>query len=230
MAASAQQIRANRANAQLSTGPSDTSRTKFNGARHGLTSRQTVIPGEDPTEYALFAAGLTAELDPQSEIERLVAERMVAAAWRLRRFTRMETAFFNNRIEAFLEQQPGADPDFALANLFADPAESQRMRLFLRYQTAVQREFDTAQKQYEKARRDRQRQALERASLAEAQELTNAPQAVATEAHSVTKGAPVVAQPDPHIARSAGAPAAIGFASYNSVTGHEAITELHVKP
>jgi len=37
---------ANRANAQHSTGPQDTSRTRFNGVQHGLTSKQTVLPGE----------------------------------------------------------------------------------------------------------------------------------------------------------------------------------------
>src|SRR5687768_10578298 len=99
----AAQIAANRANAQCSTGPRDPGRTKFNGTQHGLTSKQTVLPGEDPAEYAAFATGMTADLAPVSALERVLAERIVAAAWRLRRFTRIETAFFNNRVEAFLE-------------------------------------------------------------------------------------------------------------------------------
>ena len=144
MAASAQQISANRANAQLSTGPQNTARTKFNGVSHGMTSRQTVIPGESQSEYDDFQATLVKQLAPGSETEKTLADRIVVAAWRLRRFTRMEAAFFNNRIEAYLEANPGQDPDAALANLFCDAAEATKMRLFLRYQTAVQRELPGA--------------------------------------------------------------------------------------
>ena len=46
------------ANAKLSTGPTDTGRTKFNGLSHGMTSRQTVIPGEIHAEYDEFETGL----------------------------------------------------------------------------------------------------------------------------------------------------------------------------
>ena len=156
--ASAQQISANRANAARSTGPANTGRTKFNGLSHGMTSRQTVIPGEVQAEYDEFEAGLLQQLAPGSETEKLLADRIVAAAWRLRRFTRMETAFFNNRVEAFLKENPDQDSDAALANLFCDPAEATKMRLFLRYQTSVQREYDTARRMLEKARKERAHQ------------------------------------------------------------------------
>jgi hypothetical protein len=157
--AAAAQAEANARNAQLSTGPRDTSHTRFSGLQHGLTSKQPIIPGEDLAEYQSFAQALTRELDAQTETEKLLADRIVAAAWRLRRFTRIEASFFNNRIEAYAEANPAGDPDTALANLFIDPAESARMRLFLRYQTAVQREDDTARREFDEARKNRQRQA-----------------------------------------------------------------------
>jgi hypothetical protein len=166
--ASPQQIRANHANAQLSTGPNDTSRTRSNGMQHGMTSKQTVIRGESQVEYDQFQSTLIKELGPGSETERLLAERIVAAAWRLRRFSRMEAAFFNSRIDAYLEANPDHDPDAALANLFCDGAEAQHMRLFLRYQTAVQREYDTAVKQLDKARKERAQQEFQRAADVEA--------------------------------------------------------------
>ena len=50
MATSAVKITTNRANATHSTGPVDTSRTRFNGIAHGLTSKQTVIRGESQEE------------------------------------------------------------------------------------------------------------------------------------------------------------------------------------
>jgi hypothetical protein len=164
--ASPQQIRANQSNALRSTGPRDTSRTQLNGMKHGMTSKQIVVRGESQAEYDQFEANLTKELGPGSEIERLLAERIVAAAWRLRRFTRTEAAFFNNRIDAYLEANPDQDADAALANLFCEPAEAQKMRLFLRYQTAVQREYDTAVKQLDKARKERAQQEFQRAAAA----------------------------------------------------------------
>src|SRR5918992_4831396 len=139
---SAAKLAANRANAQMSTGPKNTDQTRFNGTRHGLSSKQTVIRGESQEEYDAFHAGFLSTLKPQSEIETTLAERVIAAAWRLKRFTNTETAFFNDRIDAYLENNPDADPSSAMANLFVDPAEVARMRLFLRYQTTVQREYD----------------------------------------------------------------------------------------
>lgn len=158
MAATAVKIASNRANASKSTGPNDTSRTRFNGLAHGLTSKQTVVQGESQAEYDTFESRLRSELQPQTATESVLAERVIAAAWRLKRFNRVESAFFNNRIDAILEANPESDPDAALAMLFTDPAEMQRMRLFLRYQTAVQREYDQAHKQFQKAKADREAQ------------------------------------------------------------------------
>ena len=152
---------ANRANATLSTGPADTCRTRFNGLAHGLTSKQTVIRGEDQQEYETFHANLLRDLAPGSPTESVLAERIIAAAWRLKRFTRVEAAFFNSRIDAFLEDNPDGDPDSALANLFIDPAETARMRLFLRYQTSVQREYDKATREFQKAKAERISHTLE---------------------------------------------------------------------
>ncbi len=158
-------LAANRANAQHSTGPKDTTKTRFNGVQHGLTSKQTVIPGESQEEYDKFHAGFLQDLNPHSAIERTLADRAIAAAWRLKRFQRMEAAYFNDRINAFLEDNPEAGPDSALANLFIDPAEIAKTKLFLRYQTTVQREYDKAISEFRKARAEREKQLLEEAVL-----------------------------------------------------------------
>jgi hypothetical protein len=161
--ATAANVAANRANSTLSTGPADTSRTRFNGLTHGLTSRQTVIRGEDQQEFDEFSARLLQDLEPGSAVERVLADRIVAASWRLKRFARVESAFFNNRIDVFLKESPDSDADSAVANLFTDPAEMARLRLFLRYQTTVQREYDTAIREYKKAKSERMRESSEKA-------------------------------------------------------------------
>ena len=185
MAASAVKITANRANATHSTGPLDTSRTRFNGVAHGMTSKQTVIPGESQETYDKFAAGMRKDLRPSSAIENVLADRVIAAAWRLQRSTRVESSFLTNRIDAYLEKHPGQDPDAALANLFIDPAEAARMRLFMRYQTAVQREYDKAFKEFQAAKAERRKQEMQQAALGiEIEEFTPTEEEVGFASHA----------------------------------------------
>ena len=75
----AAKLASNRTNAQRSTGPNDTTQTRFNGVRHGLTSKQTVIPGESQEEYDKFQTEFLRDLNPQSIIERTLADRIIAA-------------------------------------------------------------------------------------------------------------------------------------------------------
>src|SRR5438105_711382 len=77
MSASAAKLAANRANATYSTGPADTSRTRFNGLTHGLTSKQTVIRGEDQQEYDTFNSNLRRQLAPASPTENVLADRVI---------------------------------------------------------------------------------------------------------------------------------------------------------
>jgi hypothetical protein len=156
-------LAANRANARHSTGPADTSRSRLNGLQHGLTSSQTVITGESQADYDEFRTGFLTDLNPQCEIEQLLADRVVTAAWRLKRFHRVENAFFTNRIDEFLNSNPESDPDVAMANLFIDPAEVAKMRLFLRYQKAVEREYDKAMAEFRKACQEREKRMFDEA-------------------------------------------------------------------
>jgi hypothetical protein len=91
------QIKANRLNAQSSTGPSTPggkARTSMNAVKHGLTARQIVLPSEDQDEFDSFRADLFSSLNPQSAFEAVLVERIVTTAWRLRRIPMLELAFF----------------------------------------------------------------------------------------------------------------------------------------
>jgi hypothetical protein len=189
---------ANKNNAQHSTGPQDTTRSRFNGVQHGLTSNQTVIPGESQEEYDQFEADFRADLNRRSALETTIAERVIAAAWRLKRFQRMESAFYNDRVNAFLDDNPGADPNCALANLFIDPVEISKMRLFLRYQSTVQREFDKAMAEYTKLQAERAEEPFEE-----------------TIPEAATQPTPIRVNPCESVANF---PAAVGFASQPAPT------------
>ncbi len=87
------QIRANRRNAQKSTGPR-TSEGKAavsqNAVKHGLLNRQAIISSESQADFDLYREQMFAELAPTSPMESMLAERIVALSWRLKRTGRIQ--------------------------------------------------------------------------------------------------------------------------------------------
>jgi hypothetical protein len=82
------QIRANRENAKKSTGPR-TARGKEvvsqNALKHGLCSKKNVIRTESQEEFDMFCDEMIADLEPSGGMEFMLADRIVALSWRLRR-------------------------------------------------------------------------------------------------------------------------------------------------
>jgi len=87
------QIRANRRNAQKSTGPrSRQGRAAIsqNAVKHGLLTRQNVISSESQADFDLYREQMFAELAPLSPMESMLAERIVSLSWRLKRAGRIQ--------------------------------------------------------------------------------------------------------------------------------------------
>ncbi len=94
---SEKQIRANRRNALKSTGPKTPERkagVRHNATKHGLLSREVLLPGEDEEALKQLGENLRAELQPLGELENLLMDRIIAAVWRLRRLGRVEAGLF----------------------------------------------------------------------------------------------------------------------------------------
>ena len=88
---------ANRENARKSTGPrtpEGKEAARLNALRHGLRSKEVLLPGEDADALRELDEKLRAELDPHGELEDLLVDRIIAAHWRLRRLGRVETGIF----------------------------------------------------------------------------------------------------------------------------------------
>lgn len=101
--ATALQVKANRENAKLSTGPATPNgkvTASRNAIRHGLRSEQVVLENEDAAEYDALTADLVASLVPVGTIEEVLVERIAVCLWRQRRLVAAETAELN------LEQRP----------------------------------------------------------------------------------------------------------------------------
>ena len=85
---SAAKQRANRANAQKSTGPrtpEGKARSSRNGTTHGIFCRDLVLPGEDLRLFRIIREGFIDRIRPQDFLELALVDRIAQAQWRLNR-------------------------------------------------------------------------------------------------------------------------------------------------
>ena len=110
--ASQEQIDANRANAQHSTGPKTPegkAASRLNALKHGLTARHAVITGEDTEDFEQMLQALLDHLQPVGPVETLLVQQIVMASWRLARLRNLETGLFKLRL---LEEEPNIDREY----------------------------------------------------------------------------------------------------------------------
>ena len=82
---SERQIAANRRNAQHSTGPRTTagkSAVAQNAIRHGMLSRQILVPSESEVDLVEFGKRMRAHLAPEGELELLLVDRIISSGAR----------------------------------------------------------------------------------------------------------------------------------------------------
>ncbi len=88
---------ANRRNSLKSTGPKTSegkAAVRLNALKHGLLSREILLPGEDEEALRELGERLRDELQPIGELENLLVDRIISSYWRLRRLGRVETGIF----------------------------------------------------------------------------------------------------------------------------------------
>ena len=110
---SAAQIAANRANAQLSTGPRSEATlaiSSFNALKTGLTGRTVLLPSDDIAEYQTYVSAHQDQFKPVGVIECDLAQAIADSTWRLRRISSLEHALFAKGRLEFADQFKGADP------------------------------------------------------------------------------------------------------------------------
>ena len=92
--ASDKQIKANRLNAKLSTGPQTSEgkkRSSQNATTHGLTAFTSTLPHESEEEFVLMRESIIHQLRPKGQIELELVKRIASILWRLRRVPMFET-------------------------------------------------------------------------------------------------------------------------------------------
>lgn len=92
------QVIANKQNALQSTGPRTIEgkvKASQNALKHGLLSQNLIVRAENRAELEIFSQRLYTTLCPQGMMEELLVEKIINAAWRLRRITAVEQEIFN---------------------------------------------------------------------------------------------------------------------------------------
>jgi hypothetical protein len=142
---SRRKIAANRANAKLSTGPNTAEgkeHSKYNALRHGLTGKQVVIEGEDPSQYEALCRDLIEAYQPADAAEMTLVQEIAQNYWRLQRARAME-------VDAFNLFGNGTDPIIALERA---TGQFERIR---RYMTAIERAYHRAIDQLQETQKSR---------------------------------------------------------------------------
>src|SRR5947209_7633537 len=90
-------LAANRANAQLSTGPTTSegkAKSSLNAVKTGLTGRTVLLPSEDAALYEAHVERFQRELQPVGEREAQLVQNLADTQWRLNRIPGLEFGLF----------------------------------------------------------------------------------------------------------------------------------------
>ena len=112
-AVSEAQLAANRANAQLSTGPkTEAGKTKvsLNAVKTGLSGRTVLLPTDDVAAYEAMIARFTERWQPATEEECLLVQSLADIDWRMQRIPVLEYGIYAMGAEQFSEEF-AAEPD-----------------------------------------------------------------------------------------------------------------------
>jgi len=232
---SQRKLAANRANAQKSTGPRTQQgkrKSSLNAQTHALRSRlstDALVCQHEREDFQALSQALREELNPQTPLQHLLAERLALLAWKMRRTAAAEAALLddtltwrrqnqqqdNDRARRRNTESPKIKPLPTAADLVAQharsPARQNPWLTLHRYDQATQREFHKTLKQYQSLQR-RQEEDLDEETLldihsAGPNEPTDSPDELAepnepTEAVPEDPDAPQTEPPTPVLASS----------------------------
>jgi hypothetical protein len=91
------QLAANRANAQLSTGPTSSegkAKVSHNALKTGLTGRTVLLPSDDVAAYQAQVERLFQQFAPASDEEKRLTQSLADTLWRLDRIPSLEAGIY----------------------------------------------------------------------------------------------------------------------------------------
>jgi hypothetical protein len=162
---SAAQVLANQTNAALSTGPrtpEGRAISSQNALKFGLTSKQILLPFEDAAEFEAMETAIIEQVQPGNPAERLYADDIVVARWKVRRNELAQAAWVANE----LKKDTSADRNLAMAAISLSP----EVRRFQRYASTDRRVAENAWKKVtlmQKERKEKEQRQAEARAIAQ---------------------------------------------------------------
>lgn len=162
---------ANKANAQLSTGPTSPegkAKSSLNAVTTALTGRTVLLPTEDAAAYEQHLRGYEKELRPVGPRECDLVQSIADSSWRLQRIPALEFAIYARGQMEFAGQSADRDPALrpGLIQLETQLAYEKQLRNLHVQESRLhrRREKDLAElRQSQSDRRNRDTQTLEAA-------------------------------------------------------------------
>ena len=174
------QIKANRLNAQKSTGPKTAdgkAAVSKNTLKHGLFALKNVMKCEKQSDFDEFRTELLPALAPVGGVESMMAERIVSLSWRLKRVERMNSEVIDVMIAKIetdswhkerREEAGLLDPETGRSDLVLgwvtnrDFSDSDvLLERLLIYEKRIESSFYKAMNELQKLQRMRQKEATE---------------------------------------------------------------------
>jgi hypothetical protein len=94
---SEKQLAANRANSQLSTGPTSPegkAKISHNAVKTGLTGRTVLLPSDDVAAYQVHVERIVKQFAPETDEERRLSQSLADTLWRLDRIPALEAGIY----------------------------------------------------------------------------------------------------------------------------------------
>ena len=140
---------ANGAKSQGPTSPEGKAISSRNGEKHGMYSNAVVLHHESEEEFAALRDRYYQRFLPTCEPESDLVDQMIAATWRLRRISAVETAAIDHAMDAqraemdttYKALDPETRTHFAFQKL---KKESDAVTGYQRFQAAQIRQYDRA--------------------------------------------------------------------------------------
>lgn len=151
-----------RLNGTKSTGPTTPdglARSSQNALKHGLHSKQVLLPTESADDYRSLVASYFHQFGPTTPLQAELVETLAATRWRLRRLASIECALLLNQSVEKVRQIPSdhTDADSRLAWSFKSLADaSTAFPLIIRYEATLSRTFERTFKQLERLQTQKQ--------------------------------------------------------------------------
>ena len=151
----------NRVNAQSSTGPRDTTSTRFNALNHGLLAKG-LTELDDSDAYESLIQRLTLAYRPVGDLEIFWVRRIAFCITRLDRAARLEANYINAEIHPPSQERLLQDclapvtPELGLSTTVGALSAINLVSGFQRYETAIENKLYRAIHELERRQRRRQ--------------------------------------------------------------------------